>query len=139
MGEGLRKIAERLALRSRLLGVKPEMIGVTQHALKEEHGLIQFLRISLTRARQRLDKPKGAHVERPFLAGESVNSRVGRVAVNETVADETTLAWALENRVYCAEHPRIVWRHKENQRHNQKRSVQILAPIELSKRAALLI
>src|SRR5215472_5472179 len=113
------------------------MIGVTQHALKEEHGLIQFLRISLTRARQRLDKPKGAHVERPFLAGESVNSGVRRVAVNETVADETTLAWALENRVYCAEHPRIVRGHKEHEGHNQKRSIQVVAAIELGKGTTL--
>src|SRR5215472_4163782 len=139
MCEGLGKISQRLALSTCLLGVKPEMIGVTQHPFKQEHGLIKFLRISLTCARQRLHQPKGAHVERSFFARKSVNSGVRRVAEYKTVADETTLAWALENGVYCAEHPRIVRSHKENQRHNQKRSVQVLAPIELSKRATLLI
>src|SRR5215469_9881139 len=139
MRERLRKIAEGLALRPGLLCVKPQMVGITQHAFEEEHGLIQLFRAGLTGACQRLHEPEGAHVESALLARKPIDTRVRRVAVHETVTDETTLAGALENGIYCAEHAGIVGSHEKNQRHNQKRRIQVLAPIELSERAPLLI
>src|SRR5215467_5193100 len=137
MRERLRKIAEGLALRPGLLCVKPEMVGITQHAFEEQHGLIQFFRAGLTGARQGLHEPEGAHVEGTFLARKSIDTGVRRVAVHKTVADETTLAGALENGIYCAEHARIVRGHKENKGHNQERRIQILASVELRERAPL--
>src|SRR5215470_14695358 len=139
MGERLRKIAKRFALRPGLLCVKAKMVGITQHTLEEQHGLIQLFWIRLTCARQRLNEPERAHVECAFLARESINTGVGRVAVHKTVADKATLAGALENRIYRAEHPGIVRSHKENQRHNQKGGIQVVAPIELCKRASLFV
>jgi hypothetical protein len=40
MSKGLGKIAQRLALRPCLLCIKPKVIGITQHALKQQPGLI---------------------------------------------------------------------------------------------------
>src|SRR5689334_15927809 len=134
MGERLREITKRFSLGPRLFCIQPEMVGITQHSFEEEHGLIQFFWIGLTRACQRLYEPEGAHVERTFLARKSIDTGVRRVAVNETVADETTLAGALENSIYRAEHAGIVRSHKENQRHNKKGGIQVFAPIELCKR-----
>ena len=58
MGERLWKIAQRFTLGPCLLCVKPEMVGVTEHSLEEQHGLIKFFRISLTRTCQRLYEPE---------------------------------------------------------------------------------
>src|SRR6516164_604525 len=115
------------------------MIGVTDHAFEEEHGLIKFLRLGLARAGQRLYEPERAHVERTLLTGKSIDTGVWRVTVHETVADETTLAGALENSIYRAEHAGIVRSHKENQRHDKKGGIQVFAPIELCKRATLFV
>jgi len=82
MGKRLRKIAQRLALRTCLFCVKPKMVGITEHSFEKEHGLIKFLRPSLTRARQRLYEPERTHVERTFLARKSINTGVRRVAVD---------------------------------------------------------
>src|SRR5262245_61251189 len=103
MRERLRKIPESLALGPGLLRVKPEMVGIAQHTFEEQHGLIQFFWIGLTCARQGLHEPERAHVESAFLARKSIDTGVRRVAVHETVADETTLAGALEDRFYRAE------------------------------------
>src|SRR6516164_9866432 len=115
------------------------MIGVTDHAFEEEHGLIKFLRLGLARAGQRLYEPERAHVERTLLTGKSIDTGVWRVTVHETVADETTVAGALENCIYRAEHAGIVRSHKENQRHDKKGGIQVFASIELCKRATLLV
>ena len=48
MRKCLREIAECLALRSGLLCVEPQMIGVAQHALEQQPGLIQFFGNRLT-------------------------------------------------------------------------------------------
>src|SRR5258708_23609649 len=115
------------------------MVGITQHSLEEDHGLIRFFWYGLSRACKRLYKPEGAHVERAFLTGKPIDTGVRRVAVHETVADETTLAGALENSIYRAEHAGIVRSHKENQGHDKKGGIQVFAPIELCKRATLFV
>src|ERR1700745_2293244 len=58
MRKRLWKIAQRLALGPRLLCVKPQMVGITQHTLEEEHGLIKFFRLGLTRACQCFYEPE---------------------------------------------------------------------------------
>src|SRR6266508_3059413 len=100
---------------------------------------MELFRDSLTRPRQRLREPEGAHVEGALLARKSVNPRLRRIAVHEAVTDETAAAWLLKDSSYRAEHPRIVRGHEENQRHDQKRGIQVLAPVELGKGATLLV
>src|SRR6516165_4706773 len=107
------------------------MVGITEHSFEEDYGLIQLLGIGLTRACQRFDQPEGAHVERAFLARKTIDAGVWRVAVHQTVADQTTPAGPLENSFYCAEHAGIVRSHKENQRHDEKGGIQVFASIEL--------
>src|SRR5689334_20421557 len=48
VGKCLREIAECLALPSGLLRVKPEMVGIAQHALEQQPGLIQSFGNRLT-------------------------------------------------------------------------------------------
>jgi hypothetical protein len=40
----LREIAERLALRSGLLGIEAKMIGIAKHAFEQYPGLLQLSR-----------------------------------------------------------------------------------------------
>src|SRR5215217_4953841 len=65
--EGLREVAQGLAAGSDLLRVEAEVVGVAEHLLEDEPGFFQP-----PRARERLDKPERAQVERTFLAHESV-------------------------------------------------------------------
>src|SRR6202047_1669228 len=67
MRERLRKVAQRLARRPRLLGVQPQVVRVGQHLLEDEPRLLQP-----AGARQRLDQPERTHVERPLAAGQPV-------------------------------------------------------------------
>jgi hypothetical protein len=76
----------RLALRPGLLCIKPKMIRIAKHPLKEQPGLIQPFGIRQACACQRFHKPKGTHGT--FLARESVNSGIRRIAMHEAVADK---------------------------------------------------
>ena len=58
MGKRLWEIAQRFTLGPCLLCVKTEMIRITEHSFEEEHGLIEFLRLALARACQRLYQPE---------------------------------------------------------------------------------
>src|SRR6266404_4898846 len=131
MGKRLGKIPQRLALRSGLLRIKPKMIRIAQHSFKQQPGLIQLFGIRLTGARQRLYKPKRAHVESAFLAGKAVNTGARRIAMYKAVADKAPVAGTFKNRVYRAEHPRIGRRHEEDEGHNQERRVQVLTAVKL--------
>src|SRR5262249_36523390 len=81
---------------------------------------------------------EGAHVESAFFAGKAINPRFGWVAVHKTIADQTAMAWTLEDRIKCTEHPWIVWSHEEYQRHDQERGIQILTSVRLSESLPLL-
>src|SRR5215831_19888395 len=54
--EGLREVAEMLRLKTQLLAVQPEVIGVAEHFLEEEPRLVQ-----VPHAGKALDVPEGAH------------------------------------------------------------------------------
>src|SRR5262249_38699119 len=56
--ERLREVAQRLARRSCLLGVQPQVVGVGKHLLENEARLLHP-----TCARQRLDQPECTHIE----------------------------------------------------------------------------
>src|SRR5882762_2309540 len=101
--------------------------------------MIQFFGICLTRSRQRLYEPKRAHVESPFLAWQTVNTGLRRIAIHQAVTNETSMAGTFKDSVYGAEHPRIGRSHEEHERHNKERSVQVLASVKLCKRLALLV
>ena len=116
MRKGLREVAQRFALRPGLFRVKPEMIGIAQHSLKQQTGLIQFFGKSLAGAGQRLYQPKGAHVESTFLARQSVDAGLRRIAIYQAIAEKAPVAGILKNRIYRTNHPRIVRSHEEHQR-----------------------
>src|SRR5262249_395771 len=65
--ERLREVAQRLARRSRLLGVQSQVVGVGKHLLENEARLLHP-----ACARQRLDQPECTHIERPLAASQPV-------------------------------------------------------------------
>src|ERR1700719_1026157 len=115
------------------------MIGVAQHTFKQQPGFLQLFRDSQTRASERLYEPKRTHIESTFRSWKSVNAGLRRIAIDETVTDETSVLRILSDSVYCADHPRISWRHEKNERHNKERRVQIFTAVKLCKCVALLV
>src|SRR5262245_64408509 len=82
--ERLREVAQRLARRSCLLGVQPQVVGVGKHLLENEARLLHP-----TCARQRLDQPECAHIERPFAASQPVTGPpTDLIAVHQTVGNQ---------------------------------------------------
>src|SRR5215831_17023998 len=139
MCKSLREIAERLALWSGLLCIKSQMIGITQHAFKQESGLGKFLGNCLTCTSQRFDEPKRAHIEGSLFTRQPVNTRTRWITVHEAIAQETLTARALIDSVDGAQHPGIVRSHEKYQRHDEKRGVQIIASVRLSECATLFV
>ena len=90
--KGLRKVVQRLALWPGLFRVKPEMIGIAQHPFKQQPGLIQFFGKCLACAGQGLYQPKRAHVESAFLARQSVDAGLWRIAIYQAVAERVRRA-----------------------------------------------
>src|SRR5207244_3089848 len=115
------------------------MIGVAQYTFKQQPGMIQFFSICLTCSCQRLDEPKRAHVESPFLARQSVDTALRRIAIHQAVTYETSTARTFKHSVYRAEHPRIGRSHEEHERHDKERRVQVVAAIKLRKCLAFLV
>ena len=120
MSKRLWEIAQRLALGPGLFCIKPKMIRIAQHSFKEQSRLIQPFRIRQACACQRFHKPKGAHVKSTFLARESVNTGMRRIAMHEAVADKAPVTGAFKDCVYGVEHPRIGRSHEEDERHNKE-------------------
>ena len=58
-----------------------------------------------------------------FLARQSVDAGLRRIAIYEAVAKESSIPRILEDGVYSAEHPRIGRRHKKDQRHDKERRI----------------
>src|SRR5450755_2554668 len=139
MCKRLREITQSLALRPCLFRIKPEVVGVAQHTFKQQPGFVQLFRHSRTRASERLYEPKGTHVESTLRTRKSVNAGLRWITIDEAVTDKTSIPRILADRVYGADHPRIGGRHKEDQRHNEERRVQVFAAVKLRKRVALLV
>src|SRR5580704_19042116 len=99
MRERLGEISERLSLRAGLFGVEAEMVGVIDHAFKEQAGFVEPLRICLAGACERFDQPKGAHVERALFTREAIDAGLWRIAVDKAVADEAAIARVFQNRL----------------------------------------
>src|SRR5947209_14219980 len=77
MSEGLREVAQGLAAGTGLLGVQADMVGITEHLLEEQPGVIQPGRVGAAGARERLDEPEGTHVEGPLAARQAVRGGCG--------------------------------------------------------------
>src|SRR5450755_1550241 len=139
MCKRLREITQSLALRPRLLGIKPEVVGVAQHAFKQQPGFVQLFRDSHTRASECLYEPKRTHVESTLRSRKSVNACLRRITIDKAVTHKTSVLRILADRAYGADHPRIGRSHKEDQRHNKERRVQVFAAVTLRKCVAFLI
>src|SRR5579864_2206570 len=94
MGKGLRKIPKSFTLRPGLLSVKPQMIGISQHTLKQQPCLIQLFRKGLTGTGQRFYQPKRTHIESAFFAWKPVNPRLWWIAIDKTIANKAEIGRA---------------------------------------------
>src|SRR5262249_24973590 len=80
----LREVAQRLARRSRLLGVQPQVVGVGKHLLENETSLLHP-----ACARQRLDQPECTHIERPLAACQPVaGAPTDLIAMHQAVGNQ---------------------------------------------------
>src|SRR6516165_12200156 len=78
VSECLWEVAERFATRTRLLGVQAEVVGVGQHLLEDEAGLL-----GAARPGQCFHQPERTHIERPLAPGQAVaGSSADLVAVH---------------------------------------------------------
>ena len=107
VGEGLREVAKRFSAMSRFFGIKTEMVGVPQHLFKDEPGLIKPRGIGSPGPGQRLDEPKRAEIESPFIAVEAVRGFRGVVAVHEAVGDQPPLGRRAVNGIEGLQHARV--------------------------------
>src|SRR5450755_69875 len=139
MCKRLREITQSLALRPCLFRIKPEVVGVAQHTFKQQPGFVQLFRDSHTRASERLHEPKRTHVESTLRSWKSINAGLRRITIDKAVTDKTSIPRILANRVYGADHPRIGGSHKEDQRHNKERRIQVFAAVKLRKCVAFLV
>src|SRR6476661_1422939 len=71
MGERLRKISEMLTAWTEFLRIKAEVIGVANRLFEKEARLLK-----ITGAGEAFHKPERTHIECPFLARETVRSRI---------------------------------------------------------------
>ena len=76
--EHLGEIAEGLTAPPCFLSVQPKMVGVAEHLLEDQTGLVQRATIDSTGPCDRFDQPECAGVERPLLTRELVGCVVLR-------------------------------------------------------------
>src|SRR5215210_8646820 len=80
--EGLREVSQRLAARSDLLRVEPEMVRIAQHLLEDEPGFFQP-----SCAGECLHEPERAQAERSLLSHKAICRLLDVVAEDEAVGD----------------------------------------------------
>src|SRR5215208_5968313 len=130
--EGLREVAQRLAMVSNLLGVEPEVVGITEHMLENK---ARFLEPASPR--ERLDEPEGAQAEGPFFARQAVRGLLHVVAVHEAVGNEASILGGAVDGIERLEHPGIAGRKEEDKGHDQVRGVQGVVVVGLHESFAL--
>ena len=91
LGEGLRKVAQRFAASPNLLGIEPQMIGVSQHPFKQQPGFRQLRAIDAPRSGQRFHQPKRTHGKGALSSFEPVFSGLAVVAIHEAIGDQSSL------------------------------------------------
>ena len=139
MGEGLGEIAEALAAGTGFLSVQSQVVGVSQHLLEHEAGLVEPPRIAPAGAGEGLDEPESAHVERALVSAQPVGELLVVVAIDEAVGHQPALLRAAVDGVDGAQHARVGGRHEEDQRHDEVGGVQRIAAVMLDESLALLV
>ena len=92
MCERLREIAESFALRPGLFGVKPEMIGITQHAFKQQPGFVQAVRDRRDPRASELRPARTEHMLKvPSSPGKPVDAAVRRITIDQAVAHQAAI------------------------------------------------
>src|SRR5579863_6297371 len=139
MSERLREISKRLALRTGLFSVEAEMVGVIQHAFKEQAGFVEPIGVGLPRARERFDKPEGAHVECAFLAWQAIDAGLWGIAVDKAVADEAAVARIFQDRLDGRNPSWVGRRHEKYKGHDERAGVEIITSIILREGVTLFV
>ena len=91
MRESLRKIPKRLAARSRLLRVQPEVIRVPEHPLEHQPRIFQAALVDVAHPRQRIHKPERADIESAFPAPQAVRSFLRVIAIDQAIGYKAAL------------------------------------------------
>src|SRR5215204_3610071 len=112
--EGLREVAQGLTARPDLLRIKPQVVGVGEHLLEDEPGLLDP---SCTG--EGFDKPERAQAEGALFSHKAVGRLFDVVAVHEAVGDQPALPGRTVGRIQRAQHPRVFGGKEENKGHNQ--------------------
>src|SRR5215207_2359999 len=124
VGKGLGEVAQRLAPRPNLLGVEAEVVGIGEHLLQGEAGLVEAASL-----RQALDEPEGAEAEAPLVAPETVwGGFLGLVAVHERVVGELFL-----NAVEGREPARVGRPDELREGHEEERGVESVRAVVLDE------
>ena len=137
MSKCLWEVAQCLAAGTGLFRVQAEMIGIAEHLLEEKPRVFEPGRVGAAGPRESLHQPERAHVECPFPARKPVGRGRGIVAVHEPVGGQSPLVERTPDRIDCAEHPRIVRSHEEDEGHQQARCVERIGTERLDKRLAI--
>src|SRR6267154_6230036 len=81
MGKCLGKISKMLTTWTEFFRIKAEVIGVTDRLFEKEARLLK-----IAGAREAFHKPERTHIKRPFLARETIGSRIADViAIDERI------------------------------------------------------
>src|SRR5215217_7620257 len=123
VGEGLGEVAQLLAGLADLLGVQAQVVGVGEHLLQGQPGLLQA-----AGAGQGVHVPEGADREGPLVAAQAVGGGGRVVAVDQAVGDQLAV-----HRVQGRQPQRVARGHEPDQRHHQQRGVQDLGLVVLGE------
>ncbi len=88
MGEGLRKVAERLAAMAGLRGKESEVIREAQHVLEQQSRLLEPLPVEASGPRQSLRQPERAEIEGPLLPVEAIWRPLAVAPANDRLENE---------------------------------------------------
>lgn len=85
MGKSLWKVSKCFAAAADFLCVEPHVIGITQHAFKEQSRFHEFSAIDTPRSSQCFHEPERAYIECAFSAMEAIDSRFTVVPIDQAV------------------------------------------------------
>jgi hypothetical protein len=125
MGESLRKVSDHPArVGIVLLRQEPDIIAQVQKPFEDVPRLVVS-----TLERKIVGKPEGAEQECPLPFWQSVHVSSGDIAVDETVANQSSL-----NVVHCPSHSWICRRQEADERKHQQTGIRLLRPVILNER-----
>src|SRR5215207_4111249 len=130
--EGLREVAQGLPAAPDLLRIKPQVVGVGEHLLEDEPGLLDP---SCTG--EGFDEPERAQAEGALFSHKAVGRLFDVVAVHEAVGDQPALPGRTIDCVQGTKHSGVLGRQEEDEGHDQVRGVQGVAAVALYERLAL--